>query len=59
MIFGLIGFALLSNGVNLIIPKLISHTIDDFSKGIFQYERIILEFLAAALTIFMFSFLQG
>ena len=59
MIFGLIGFALLSNGVNLIIPKLISHAIDDFSKGIFQYERIILEFLAAALTIFIFSFLQG
>ena len=59
MIFGLIGFALLSNGVNLIIPKLISHAIDDFSKGIFQYERIILEVLAAALTIFIFSFLQG
>ena len=59
MIFGLIGFALLSNGVNLIIPKLISHAIDDFWKGFFQYERIILEVLAAALTIFIFSFLQG
>lgn len=59
MIFGLIGFALLSNGVNLLIPKLISHAIDDFSKGIFQYERIVIEFLVASLVIFIFAFLQG
>lgn len=59
MIFGLIGFALLSNGVNLLIPKLISHAIDDFSKGIFQYEKIITEFLIASLVIFVFAFLQG
>lgn len=59
MIVGLIGFALLSNGVNLFIPKLISHAIDDFSKGIFQYERIITEFLVASLVIFVFAFLQG
>lgn len=59
MIFGLIGFALLSNGVNLFIPKLISHAIDDFSKGSFQYEKVIIEFLVAALVIFIFAFLQG
>jgi len=59
MIFCLIGFALLSNSVNLVIPKLISHGIDDFSKGIFLYQKIIVEFLAASLTIFVFTFLQG
>lgn len=59
MIFGLIGFALLSNGVNLVIPKLISHGIDDFSNGNFSYQKIILEFLIAAFTIFVFTFLQG
>ena len=59
MIFGLIGFALLSNAANLVIPKIISHGIDDFSKGSFSYERIILEFLAASFVIFVFSFLQG
>ena len=59
MIFGLIAFALLSNAVNLVIPKLISHSIDDFSKGAFNYQRIILEFLVAALIIFIFTFLQG
>jgi len=59
MIFSLIGFALLSNGVNLVIPKLISHGIDDFSNGNFSYQKIILEFLIAAFTIFVFTFLQG
>ena len=32
MISGLIGIALLSNAVNLVIPKLISYGIDDFSN---------------------------
>jgi len=59
MIFGLIAFALLSNAVNLVIPKLISYSIDDFSKGAFDYQKIILEFLIAALIIFVFTFLQG
>lgn len=59
MIFSLISFALLGNAANLVIPKLISHSIDDFSNGNFLYKRIILEFLAAAFVIFVFSFLQG
>jgi ATP-binding cassette subfamily B protein len=59
MIFSLIGFALLSNAVNLIIPKLISHGIDEFSKGIFLYRKIIIEFLIASFVILVFSFLQG
>ena len=59
MIFFLIGFALLSNSVNLVIPKLISGGIDDFSKGMFSYQKLILEFFIAALIIFVFTFLQG
>lgn len=59
MIFGLIGFALLSNAANLVIPKLISRGIDDFSAGNFSYQRLILEFLIAAFVIFVFTFLQG
>ncbi len=59
MIFSLIGFALLSNAVNLVIPKIVSRGIDDFSKGIFQYQNIVLEFLVAAFIIFVFSFMQG
>jgi ATP-binding cassette subfamily B protein len=59
MIFSLIVFALVSNGVNLVIPKLISHAIDDFTKGSFSYQKIIIEFLVAAFIIFVFTFLQG
>ena len=59
MIFSLITFALLSNAVNLVIPKLISHGIDDLAKGTFSYRTIILEFLIAATIIFVFTFLQG
>ncbi len=59
MIFSLISFALLSNAANLVIPKLISHSIDDFSKGNFAYKKIMLEFLSAAFIIFFFTFLQG
>jgi len=59
MIFCLIAFALLSNGVNLVIPKLISHGIDDFAGGSFSYQRLIIQFMVAALIIFVFTFLQG
>jgi ATP-binding cassette subfamily B protein len=59
MIFFLITFALLSNAVNLVIPKLISWGIDDFSKGVFSYEKIVIEFLVAALIILLFTFFQG
>ena len=59
MIGCLIGFALLSNGVNLVIPKLISHGIDDFSNGHFSFQRLITQFLVAALIILIFTFLQG
>ena len=58
MVIFLIAFALISNAANLIIPKLISHAIDDFSKGIFHYKTIILEFLIASFVIFVFTYLQ-
>ncbi len=59
MIFCLIAFALLSNAVNLVIPKLISSGIDDFAKGVFSYQKTIIEFLVAAFVILVFTFLQG
>jgi ATP-binding cassette, subfamily B, bacterial len=59
MILSLLSFAILGNAANLVIPKLISHSIDDFSKGNFLYQKIILEFLTVAFIVFLFSFLQG
>jgi ATP-binding cassette subfamily B protein len=55
----LILFTLVSNGINLWIPKLISHGIDAFGAGQFPYEKVITQFLAAIISIFIFSYLQS
>ena len=59
MISGLIIFALLSNAVNLVIPKIISHSIDEFSAGDFSYQKMLIEFLVASAIILVFTFFQG
>jgi ATP-binding cassette, subfamily B, bacterial len=55
----LIVFALLSNGVNLILPKLIAHTIDNFSGGKYVFKNILLEFSIAAVAIFVLTYIQS
>jgi ATP-binding cassette subfamily B protein len=59
MIVLLIICALLSNGVNLLIPKIISHGIDSFTSGHFILKTIVLEFISAASIIFIFTYLQS
>ncbi len=59
MISLLLLFALLSNGLNLIIPKIIQFGIDDFSKGTFSMQRIVSWFLIASLLIFIFTYVQS
>jgi ATP-binding cassette subfamily B protein len=55
----LIIFTLLSNGINLWIPRLISSGIDSFSAGKFSFNTIITEFLTAVISIFIFSYAQS
>jgi ATP-binding cassette subfamily B protein len=55
----LILFALLSNGINLVIPKIISHGIDSFDAGRFNYQPIVVQFVVASVLIFVFAYLQG
>lgn len=59
MISGLLFFALLSNGLNLVIPKIIQFGIDDFSKGTLNMSEIVSWFLIAAIAIFIFSYVQS
>ena len=59
MISALLFFALLSNGLNLVIPKIIQFGIDDFAKGSFNMQRIVTWFLIAAILIFIFSYVQS
>jgi ATP-binding cassette, subfamily B, bacterial len=54
----LIFMALAGNAVNLIIPKIISWGIDAFAENRFDFRLVILEFSAASVAIFIFTFLQ-
>jgi len=51
-------FALLSNGVNLWLPKIIANGIDDYTKQHFVFDDIIKKFSLAVLIIFIFGYLQ-
>lgn len=59
MVGMLILFAVLSNGLNLWLPKLIGNGIDDFNSGHFTYRPLLLKFTGVAFIIFTFTFLQG
>ncbi|MEP6951851.1 MAG: ABC transporter ATP-binding protein, partial [Ginsengibacter sp.] len=55
----LIVFTLFSNGINLLIPKIISKSIDTFSAGKFLFKPVIFQFTLAVISIFVFSYLQS
>lgn len=59
LIILLIFLTFLSNGLNLVIPKIISHGIDSFMGKNYVFKTILLEFGLAALFIFIFSYLQS
>ncbi|MEO8854394.1 MAG: ABC transporter transmembrane domain-containing protein, partial [Ginsengibacter sp.] len=59
MISALLFFALLSNALNLVIPKIVQFGIDDFSKGTFSMQKIVTWFVNAAVLIFIFSYIQS
>ncbi len=55
----LVIFALIGNAVNLVIPLIVSHGIDQYSRGTPDLKKIIIQFTAASLVIFLFNYLQG
>ena len=58
MVFLLIFFALLSNGINLILPRIIAAGIDSYPSH-YTLNRILIEFSSAAIIIFIFTYLQS
>ncbi len=52
-------FALLSNALNLVIPKIVQQGIDDYGKGRFDVGSILLQFSLAAVLIFIFMYFQS
>jgi ATP-binding cassette, subfamily B, bacterial len=59
MVILLIVFALFGNGINLLIPKIISAAIDSYSLKKLNSNLVITEFFLAALFIFIFSYFQS
>jgi len=50
--------SLISNGLNLYLPKLIAKTIDQFTNSAYQIETILFELTLIAVLIFVFTYLQ-
>ena len=59
LIAALLFFALLSNGLNLMIPKIVEIGIDDFTAGKWDFKKIVTWFSLAAGFIFIFSYAQS
>lgn len=59
LVISLIILALFSNGINLIIPKIIAHGIDSYSSGHLIFKTLIWQFSLAAVFIFVFSYLES
>ncbi len=58
MVALLIFFALLSNGINLALPRIIAAGIDDYPSH-YTLNKILIEFISAAVIIFIFTYLQS
>ncbi|MDB5004879.1 MAG: putative transporter ATP-binding protein [Mucilaginibacter sp.] len=59
MVTLLLLFALFSNGINLLLPKLISKGIDAYTHKSFDIKHIVAEFSIAIVLIFIFAYLQS
>jgi len=55
----LIVFALAGNASNLVIPKIISNSIDSYTAGNFHYLTLIVQLGIASLLIFIFTYIQS
>lgn len=58
-VVGIIIFTILSNGLNLYIPKIISGAIDAYTQGNLDIIVVVEEFFVASLFIFIFTYIQN
>ncbi len=55
----LVLLALCSNGINLVVPKIVAGGIDAYGSGTLDYRRLLMQFGLAALGVFLFTYLQS
>jgi ATP-binding cassette subfamily B protein len=58
LIVTLLVFTLLGNAINLLLPWIIAHSIDDFTAGRFVLNPVLIKFSIAVVFIFIFTWLQ-
>jgi ATP-binding cassette, subfamily B, bacterial len=58
-LFLLLLMALCSNGLNLVLPALTAKGIDAYSRKTLAMRDLVIEFIAAAIAIFIFGYLQS
>ncbi|MGF6924892.1 ATP-binding cassette subfamily B protein [Chitinophaga sp. W2I13] len=59
MVSLLILFTLVSNGLNLWLPKIIGNGIDSYEHGTFQLNTLVIKFMVAVIIILVFTYLQN
>lgn len=59
LVIFLVIFAMFSNSINLLLPKIIANGIDAFTHKQFVYKPLIIEFTIAVAAIFIFTYLQS
>jgi ATP-binding cassette subfamily B protein len=55
----LVGLTIVGNGLNLVVPKLISHAIDAYTRGSFVLNTVIWQFVVVASSVFLLSYAQS
>jgi ATP-binding cassette subfamily B protein len=58
-ITGIVVLTVISNGLNLVVPQIVAHAIDTYSRGNFVLNTIIFEFFLVAAGIFIFTYVQS
>jgi ATP-binding cassette subfamily B protein len=59
LIVVLIALTILGNALNLVVPKLISHAIDAYTRGAFVLSSVALQFFLVAFGVFVFAYFQS
>jgi ATP-binding cassette, subfamily B, bacterial len=55
----LVALTIVGNGLNLVVPKLISHAIDAYTRGSFVLNTVIWQFVVVASAVFVLSYAQS
>jgi ATP-binding cassette subfamily B protein len=59
LIATLVALTIAANGLNLVVPKLISHAIDAYTGGHFILNTFVLQFLVVACLVFVLTYAQS